>query len=1277
MGDVFISHASGDAAPAVGVAEALRNAGHRTFLDTDARDGISPGAEWQRTLYRELRICDAVVLLNSEDAQASMWCHTELAIAAELGKRIYSLDLTRGLGPHPLLASVQGIRLEEDLRASVDRLVERLALDGYAESATHTWDRSRPPYPGLAAMDVADAGVFFGRDTEVRSLLAQVDGPLGQRDGHLVVVMGPSGAGKSSLVRAGLVARLAAPRSGWDVVEPFEPGVRPIDRLLRRLVALVPGQLTERECGERLRTSGLAALGEWLIDHTDGQARRLLVTLDQAEQLATVTQGHEAEEFLSTLATGLGSGSPVTVVMTVRSDRFDEIQRLPVVGSMIHEPFVIAPMSRSQLSAVIEGPASRAGLSFEPGLVGRFIEDAVRGGSGEAVEALPLLAFTLREMYDLAVSENRFTITEADYERVGRIEGAIVRRTEAAESALPPDSGPVLERLLPRFVTLSDERLPAGRPVARDHLSDVEESIVQELEDQRLLTGEGHNIYLAHEQLITAWPTLANAVAHRRDDMLLQARLERQAGDWDQGHGELLGRDAAGMAGHWLSERAEPETEGTVVGRYVHASQAAVRTRRNRALAVLSGVVVLALVASVIAVVAGVERSDAVSQSQIAQSNEMAAEASGLLSTNAPLGMLLSLEAYRRAPTLQAGDALIQSASVPLESTFAVGSVVEGIAYSPDGHTLAVGSYDNVVVLFDTSTGTRKATLSVGGAVESLAFSPDGRLVAVGDYSGAVTLWDAASGTRVGSLSEGSVVNGVAFSPDGRTLAVGGYSGTVRIFDAASRALLTSFDEGAPVSTLAYSPDGSSLAVGDYHDDVRLWATATDAPSATLAEGTPVKCLAFSPGGQTLAVGDESGDVGLWNVASGTRAGTLAEGAVVGSIAFSPDGRTLAVGDYDDDVRLWNVASSTPTTTLSEGALVDRVAFSPDGRTLAVGDSKGYVGLWSVARAASATLLQGNAVDAVAFSRDGRTLAVGDDNFDVGLWNAATGTRTATLADGSVVNSVAFSPDGRLLAVGDVEGVGLWDVGAGSRSAALPEGSVVNTVAFSPDGRTLAAGDNNGNVVLWDVASRSRTATLSVGSVVTTLAFAPGGLALAAGDANGDVTMWSVAGRSRTATFSEGAGVSALAFTPDGASFAAGDSSGNVSVWDTGGGTRTATLSEGAVVSSLAFGPNGQTLAVGDHNDVVGLWNAASGARFANLIESGPVNTLAFSPDGQTLAVGDQNGDVALSHENLSDPNLASFAKLICGEVRRNIGPAQWTAVVPDQSYEKTCAAYG
>lgn len=182
-------------------AQVIRRAGHRVFRDSDREDGIPPAAEWQKTLLRELRACDAVAFLNSTASQASRWCHSELVVATDLGKRVYSLDLAPGLSPHPLLQALQGIGFEASIDAGIGRLTDNLGRDGLAGNSWQKWDRSRPPYPGLKAMDVADAGVFFGRDEEIRSLLVRVDGPLGRHGGDLVVVMGPSGAGKSSLAR--------------------------------------------------------------------------------------------------------------------------------------------------------------------------------------------------------------------------------------------------------------------------------------------------------------------------------------------------------------------------------------------------------------------------------------------------------------------------------------------------------------------------------------------------------------------------------------------------------------------------------------------------------------------------------------------------------------------------------------------------------------------------------------------------------------------------------------------------------------------------------------------------------------------------------------------------------------------------------------------------------------------------------------------------------------------------------------------------------------------
>ena len=852
------------------------------------------------------------------------------------------MDLAAGLEPHPAVQSVHGIRFGTSLGESTEILLSALRHDGLADRSLARWDERRAPYPGLEALDVEDAGVFFGREADVDRLVERVSGPLGQIDGDLVVVVGPSGAGKSSLVRAGLAARLMAPPSGWLVVPPFEPGARPADRLVNRLVNLGGGLLSEDGCRDRLSsTSGLAVVAERLIEHRPTRAKRLLVVVDQAEQLETVSQPPEREAFLRVLVSALGAGSPVTVVMTVRSDRFDEVQRLPLIGPMIHESFVVAPMDRSQLAAVIEGPARRADLSFDPGLVGRLIDDAMRGRTGEAVDSLPLLAFTLREMYDLAVKEDRRVITEADYERVGQIEGAIARRAKAAESLLAPEARPVLARLLPRFVTLSEERLPAGRPVVREQLTESEEAVVQKLEDQRLLTGASDTVRLAHERLIIAWPALAQAVAERHDDLLLQARLERQAKDWKDAAGGLLGREAVDVASVWLDQRADPAVAQGIVGEYVGRSKKSLSRQRRVRTSALAVIALLFVISVVVSVLAVISREQAV-QAHQPESILVAQEATNALTTgNVPLGTLLAIEARQRADTPQAASAVATAAAEPLVHAASRGSDVTTVAFSPDDKTLASGDSNGRVVVYDLASYRTIATFDDGSPVYSVAFSPNGEVVASGDSAGRVLVYDVVNGETIATLNYGNPVYSVAFSPDGRALASGDADGQVVVYGLASHKTITTVDDGSTVYSVAFSPNGRILASGDNAGYVVLHDVATGRTITRLDDRDQIESVAFSPDGKTLASGNYSGQVLLYDLGS-HKTTTLNDGSTVNSVAFSPDGATVASGDIAGQVVVYDLKSHK-TTTLNDVSTVYSVVFSPDGQTLASGNGASQV----------------------------------------------------------------------------------------------------------------------------------------------------------------------------------------------------------------------------------------------------------------------------------------------------------------------------------------------
>jgi WD40 repeat protein len=119
--------------------------------------------------------------------------------------------------------------------------------------------------------------------------------------------------------------------------------------------------------------------------------------------------------------------------------------------------------------------------------------------------------------------------------------------------------------------------------------------------------------------------------------------------------------------------------------------------------------------------------------------------------------------------------------------------------------------------------------------VRFVQFSPDGRTVATSHSNQVIRLWDATTGkalpfrvrhpARFGSLSQ---VSPTAFSPDGKILASGGNDGTVRLWDVGTSKELHRFQgHTAVVTTVAFSADGRRLASGSGDTTAVIWDVAT------------------------------------------------------------------------------------------------------------------------------------------------------------------------------------------------------------------------------------------------------------------------------------------------------------------------------------------------------------------------------------------------------------------------------------------------------------------
>ena len=190
--------------------------------------------------------------------------------------------------------------------------------------------------------------------------------------------------------------------------------------------------------------------------------------------------------------------------------------------------------------------------------------------------------------------------------------------------------------------------------------------------------------------------------------------------------------------------------------------------------------------------------------------------------------------------------------------------IVQAVAFSPDGETLATAGY-RVVKVFQRNPAVAAKAVALAGDPAGMAVSADGKRTAIGAADGTVFLVnnDQPEAAPVTVKGHTGAVTALAFSADGGTLYSAGADKTVKSRPVADPAKATSLALGAPAASIALINGGKHLLLACTDQTIRLCAADLNSDLAFTPPPPPKPAPAPAPVAKPAAAPAPTGTAGV------------------------------------------------------------------------------------------------------------------------------------------------------------------------------------------------------------------------------------------------------------------------------------------------------------------------------------------------------------------------------------------------------------------------------
>ncbi len=423
-------------------------------------------------------------------------------------------------------------------------------------------------------------------------------------------------------------------------------------------------------------------------------------------------------------------------------------------------------------------------------------------------------------------------------------------------------------------------------------------------------------------------------------------------------------------------------------------------------------------------------------------------------------------------------------------------SVMSDLAWRPNGHILAISSWDRHVHFYD-----RERRFLVGGhsdKIGCIAWRPDGMQFATGAENRELLIWDYQERqTQVSQILSGHAfpVDRLNWSKDGHILAAGDRNGGIKLwYPQENRIYRSAHKRPIGLQTLRWGPEGRRIACAGpdgflvvvdadsgsaMEPSFKRWPSELELPPESWARiWGPYSMFDWSRDGRFLAYRMSKTGFAVIDFETGTRSDpiVLPEGRTM-SMAWDPAGRHLLIATHLRRLLLWDRETGEFLRKIKTGRLGQRpiVSWSPDGRYVLVsGKNRHHCVFSSDSWELVSESVEENSpafLDGHAWHQDGNRYATSGGDATIRFWMTGKDTPyLEAIGHTGFVRSIAWHPNEPRLASGGSDSmVKIWDTDTGQLAATLSgHTEAVNDLRWSRDGRKLASVSLDGELLIWD-----------------------------------------------------------------------------------------------------------------------------------------------------------------------------------------------------------------